>query len=598
MGVTLIDNPNVTSSQVESRETVPVLKKSPRTRILALLLVVTASTLPFLPSLRYGFVYDDEMQIIGNQTIQKGGFFRSYFTTPVGGFYDSTRARPYYRPLFMLWLRLNYLAFGKRPFGWHLTTLAAHMAATLLVFALLSRHLTSPRAAIAGAIAFGLHPVHTESVAWISGVTDPLVGVAMLASLLLWLKAQARPSTLPRAASLLCYAAALLTKEIAVVLPALIFVYSVIGTRNQIDSLSTKISVLRRALLSTLPYIGTAALYLIARHYVVRGVYTGTPWISVLNALITAPSVAIFYLRHLLWPADLSLYYDFPIVISAQSTHFWVPLLLLGGLGASGLLLWKNQKDQLLPALFAWLLLPLLPVSNIALFSPDDFVHDRYLYLPVIALSLGVALILEHLTQKRAEKWRHTAATAVAAVIIAPLGISSVLQSRPWRDNFALYQHTVNHSPQNAIALNNFACVYASRGQFQKADELFRRSLTSLPGYWHANVNFGQMNFQIKNFGLAQTFLLRSIGINPGPPDQYFYLGMVYLEQNLLADAEAQFREAIARKPDGLGYHLALGLVLWRQGNGINGREELLKELESHPENRIAREQLLRITPR
>ena len=595
MRATVIHNPLpiAPSLPVVPPQPASALKEtSRRGRLLILLLVLTTSVLPFLPSLRYGFVYDDQLQIFGNQAIQKWSYLGSYFRTPIGGFYDLKASRPYYRPLFMLWLRLNYVAFGRHPFGWHFTTLATHILATLFVFALLRHHFGNPRCAVTGAIVFGLHPTHIESVAWISGVTDPLVSLAVLGSLLLWLNAQERPSIRLRSASLLCYAAALLTKEIAVVLPALIFVYAASSEIGQANYRGGKMAALRGATLRTLPYVGMTALYLIVRHYVVRRLYAGPPWVSLHDALLTAPSLMMFYLRHLVWPANLSLFYDFPMVASANNIHFWLPVVFLGGLSLVSLLLWKKQERQLVPVLFAWLFLPLLPVLNIALLPADDFVHDRYLYLPAIGLSLGIALVLKHILQKGGQNWRNTAATAVAALVIAPLAISTIVQSRPWRDNFSLYRYAVEHAPNNALPLNDLGCIYASGNQFDEAADLFRQALARRPLYWNANFNYGYLNYAKGHDALAELYLRRAVLIDPHTSAQYFYLGMIDFKQARLEEAAAKLREAIDRTPDGPTYHLALGLVLWQQGHAKAAKEEFLKELSYHPENATAREQV------
>jgi tetratricopeptide (TPR) repeat protein len=242
--------------------------------------------------------------------------------------------------------------------------------------------------------------------------------------------------------------------------------------------------------------------------------------------------------------------------------------------------------------LFAWLFLPLLPVLNIALFSADDFAHDRYLYLPAIGLSLGIALTLKYSMGTGGGDWRNIAATAVAALVIAPLGVLTTQQSRSWRDSFSLFSHAVNHAPNNAVALNNLACVYMGSRHFQEAEVFFLRALTTRPTYWNANFSYASLNYQMNRYPLAESFILRAIKIRPYNPDQYLGLGMIYLNEQRLEEAASAFREAIARKPYGFTYHLALGLALEQQGHAKAAKEEFLKELAYHPENTAAREEL------
>src|SRR5205807_9067530 len=109
------------------------------------------------------------------------------------------------------------------PSGWHLTSVLAHATATLLVFRLAYRLCANRTGAVITALIFGLHPVHVQSIAWISGVTDPLLAVFLLGSFLQYLAFRATRKTLHLIWSVLLYAGAVLTKEPGVILPAIVF---------------------------------------------------------------------------------------------------------------------------------------------------------------------------------------------------------------------------------------------------------------------------------------------------------------------------------------------------------------------------------------
>ena len=91
---------------------------------------------------------------------------------------------------------------------------------------------------------------------------------------------------------------------------------------------------------------------------------------------------------------------------------------------------------------------------------------------------------------------------------------------------------------------------------------------------------------------LAEDYLRRAIRIDSSDPDQYICLGATYLKEGRPADAARQVREAIARRPDGAGYHFTLGIIEWQQGNLALAREQMLEELKYHPETRLARVQI------
>ena len=187
----------------------------------------------------------------------------NYFLTSVWALRNS--AIPlnynYYRPLFYSWLRVGAALFGAHPFPWHLAVLLTHLAVTVLVFFLLRRHLGDSWAAVAGALVFGLHPVHIESVVWISGVTDPLAALGVLGSFLLWLRKMETPRSGLLAGSLACYGAALMSKETAVALPAIVFAYVLMGIPGGEKASPGKPGNVKSALRETLPFVAVTAFY-------------------------------------------------------------------------------------------------------------------------------------------------------------------------------------------------------------------------------------------------------------------------------------------------------------------------------------------------
>ena len=215
-----------------------------------------------------------------------------------------------------------------------------HLAAAILVFFLLRRHFTNPWVATVGAIFFGVHPVHVESVAWISGASDSLAALGILGCLLLWKPNTAPGSAWRRAASLECYAVALLVKETAIVVPALIFLYDLLDVNpsyaassadasepaaapgNRSENVSRAPHGFARAIRRTLPFVGITALYFVARIAMLGGFRVGVPWLSMHDMLLTVPALLVFYLRHLLRPVKLSILYDFLPVSSVLDPRF------------------------------------------------------------------------------------------------------------------------------------------------------------------------------------------------------------------------------------------------------------------------------------
>ena len=112
----------------------------------------------------------------------------------------------------------------------------------------------------------------------------------------------------------------------------------------------------------TVPFLVVTGLYLAARYAVLRGVPTQVPWLATRDALLTAPLVLVFYLRHMIWPFGLSLFYSFPVVSSPMNIFFWLPLTTLVALAAVMYTWWRRTGESSIPLAVAWCFLPLLPV--------------------------------------------------------------------------------------------------------------------------------------------------------------------------------------------------------------------------------------------
>lgn len=557
--------------------------------VVAFLLILTAAIVPYLGAVHYGFVYDDDLQVLQNRAIRAGHFFPSYFGRP------TVATAHYYRPLFLVWLRLNYWLWGTTPWAWHLTSIALHASVCVMVFLLLRRYFPQVWLAAAGALLFAVHPAHVETVVWISGCTDALMALAVLGSLYLWTKSPSGVRSVYGMASLACFALALLAKETAVILPVLILGHSYAAVPPARGVAETKRTVGARmvtALWQSMPYWGLTGLYVLARFWALRHLSPSPEWIFKSHALLTIPELLLFYLQHLLRPANLSLLYDLPVVTHLSSSRFWIPLALLAALSIA-LYAWQRRvNDNKITLAVLWFLLPLAPVLYIRMFQQDDWAHDRYLYLPVMMLSVLVGTVAEQAFRSRWWEALRSPAIATFALCIVCLGVVSYVESRPWQSNLTLYTNAVRVAPKNTIAENNLGGALVSNGRYAEGAELLQSALASRPEMWLANYNFAYLNYRVGRFSVAEDYYGRAIRIDPSDPDEHVYLGITYFKESRLTEAAAQVRQGIARRPDGVGYHAALGVIEQQQGNLASARNDMLAELKYHPDNGAARTQL------
>jgi hypothetical protein len=263
-------------------------------RRMQFLLVAALSVLSYLPSLNFGFVYDDDAQVLQNPLLSSWHSLPTFFTHQSWSFlYPAARA-DYYRPVLLIWLTLNRHLFGLHPAGWHFASLCLHAAIAGLLFLLLQRHGFPSWIAFVSALYFGLHSAHIESVAWISGSTDLLACFGMLASLLLWWRSVESRSFLFFFFSLLFYFLALLSKEVSIVFPGVVFTYAWLFLASPSGNLAALRRSIANAFQKTIPFALTAFLFLLLRGLALHASHTSNIPFSFRSFLASAPSVLFF----------------------------------------------------------------------------------------------------------------------------------------------------------------------------------------------------------------------------------------------------------------------------------------------------------------
>lgn len=562
--------------------------------LLCMLLVAAVTAAPYVSTLRYGLVLDDNPQIMNNPAVHNWASLPRNFVVPLCGLVESNQTAEkgqatYYRPLFCVWLTAGYALFGTNAASWHAATVGLHVAVTLLLFQLLLWLVKDYRAATAGALIFGVHPAHIESVAWISAAPDLLAALALLGVFLIYSRSLDSPPLWRSLAAHGLYAAALLSKEPAVFFAPVALFYEV--ARGDLAPEMRVAERLGRALRRT----GVLFLMAMAYSFVrVELLLSARPlvWVSRHDAVLTAPSILVFYLRHLVWPTRLSYYYDLPIVTRTASPGFWMPMLILAAVCAAGWIWWRKSRSIAIPWAAAWIFLMLAPVLNIAFFWPYDYYHDRYLYLPSIGLAILAALAFEQFTPQDVPDRRRLLATALTAVVVVAFGFSTAIQSAPWQSGISMFTYAVQSAPGNAMAKNNLGTQYIEKDRLQEAEAIFREALSQHPDFWLGTYNLGYTYYKEKRYELAETYFCRAIALDGDDPDQHAYLGITYFHENRLADAVSEVVVAIRRRPEGYGYHATLGLLFEQGGHPVQARMAFLEELKYHPDNEIAKMQL------
>lgn len=558
--------------------------------LLGVILVFTAAL--YSATLFFGFVYDDNGQVIDNALVHSWRFVPQYFHGAVWQYLFPDSPANYYRPLNLLWFRLNDALFGMHPAGWHATTILLHVTATFLVYVLARRLSGKPFAAAFAALLFAVHPTRHEVVAWISGTTESLWAVLFLSAFLAYLKS--REGYRVRWIMMSCglYAAALLAKETAIMLPPIVITHAwIYGNCSSESRNITRRSRFLDTVRLASGYVLVAVAYMAGRIRVLHGFSHPQLSLPAATYAYTLPSVLFFYLKQWFFPIQMAEFYNVPMWFGFNATHVLLPAIGLLAL-AYAIWLWRRQLGSR-EVIFSsvWVLTLLLPALDIAVFPHGQLVHDRYLYVP----SFGVCLLLGLAVERSANgpqvfglprKWLW-----VTLVLAALLSYEAAKAASYWASDYILFERAYLVNPQNTTVRTDYAIELARAGDYEKALPIMVGLAKAEPNNATANYNLGHFFYGLKMMGQAEEYLNRARILAPTMPGSYLELGLIDLKTNRLQDAEANMRQAAMLRPYEATYHFALGTVLVAQGKCDEARSELGKAFILSPNMPQAREQ-------
>jgi tetratricopeptide (TPR) repeat protein len=581
-------------------------------------ILAAAAFLVFANSLHGAFIYDDTKQITGNELIQENRHLLRALTSDVWAF-KGQRAEAwsnYWRPAFVLWLVANHRLFGlENPAGWHAASLLMHTGVCVLAYLLLRRLRLAVPAAFSIGLLFAVHPVHVESVAWVSGSCDPILAAALLGSLLLALP---RPASIAALwGSLGLYALALLAKESAVLYPALVFAAALWldrdpesgrgaapsaagGGRGEARPAAPEAATLsrgptgervRRALRRALPYLGVTAVYLLLHYLVIgrleAGVRAGGGPATI---VLSAPSVLWFYLKEALLPLGIGPAHPVrPVTASTLSLgNLALPLLGAGIVTAALVLLAARHPVRRFG--LALFLLMLAPAFNVSAFLPEHAVQDRYLYLPLLgllmvlvpALASGLARLESRLASGgameagaagRAGRWLLGATLALAA----PLALITIRYNPVWGSERALWAASVASDPASASSRMEYAHLLFDAGRRAEALAEVDRAIAIDP-QTNSFLLRSEIEIAEGRYADAVRDLNRVLAQEPASFQAYERLVLAYQSSGRPGDAEAAARRAREAVPHARGaFTDLLSVILRDEGK----RVEAIAELES-----------------
>jgi protein O-mannosyl-transferase len=539
---------------------------------LALVCTLCLSASVYFQALRFDFIADDHALIENNPAISSWGFVPSYFVTDVWHPGNPHGSGTYYRPIFELWLLLNHLAFGLDTWSWHLTTLGLHLFCTLLVY-LLARELTKDAFfSIAAALLFGLHPVHIEGAAWALGSNELVLSVFLIGFFLCYLisrrdEQDAAVSKRWLAASVVIYGFALFAKETAVLGWAFIFAYEWLFPSRACGPAGSRpiTGRLSAAFQSSSRYLLLAALYMGARIIVLRGLGAPRNLLSWSANMLTLPSVLAGYIKFLVWPVQMSPFYDYPFITVFSIREVLAPAIGVSLLG--GALIWLSRKSRVVAFACVWLVVPMLVLLNLRVFSEGAICRTHWLYLPSVGFCLLCAAGLKAL--------RNLPVQLLALAVLASfLGYETSTQARYWASDWEAARRGMQVAPGNYLVQFATAEELSRAGLAAEAIPYLQRVLASRKHY-KSMVLLGECYEKVQMHDEAERCEREAADTNPYDPEPRVALGLIKEHQGRLKDAEKYIREALRLQAlDRPEPHAILAEVLTKQGNTREAAQE------------------------
>ena len=534
-----------------------------RLSFVALVAILIATTISYLPVRAFGFVdYDDPVYVRDNPAVAAGlsaEGLRWAFTA-----YHASNWHP------LTWL--SHMAdvswFGMDPGAHHVVNLVLHLInAVLLWFALVRFRQSALVAAVVTAL-FALHPLRVESVAWIAERKDVLSATFFLLGLSAW--------TLERRLARvcwtgLCFALGLLAKPMLVSMPLVLLL---------LDRWPLK-RPLRESLRLVFPLtvLAAASCFVTLRAQGAGGAISSLERLPLDTRLAHAPVAFFGYLRRLAWPADLACYYPHPALESSAPQSAWTALALgaLAGCLLLAVVCWGTRRTRpwLLVGL-GWTVVMLAPVIGIVQVGGQSLA-DRYTYLPLLGVTWAVVVL--------AEKGLGTRAlTALGLGASLALALATHRAVEPWRDTVSLFRQALAVTGENPVVETNLGTALAERGAYEEAEPHLRRAIELRPQDPRPRTSLGSLLLQAGRPDEARTCYLAALQRVPDFGQALRGLGAANAAMGDAAGAILAFRRSLAVSPRDAQVHFELARLLEQAGSRDEALAQYLATLEDAPQ--------------
>jgi protein O-mannosyl-transferase len=504
------------------------------------------------------FHFDDLPSIVGNLSIRNIHHLQAIWNFLPRRF------------ILYLSIALNYHFNGLNVFGYHLFNLAVHLVSAVLVWWLTILTFSTPAmkgqriASHAGIIAlfaglvFVAHPIQTQAVTYIVQRAASMAAMFYLASLCLYVKSRChceRSEAIFYTGSFITAILAMFTKETAITLPLMILLYEYcfleINWRRAAPFLLTIFIIPITMLLTE---TGAARLHQLQSE----------PGISSIHYLLTQFRVMLTYVRLVFLPIHQNVDYDYPVFKSIFELPVLTGLIFLMAIFYCAKRLFS--KYRLVSFSIFWFFLTLLPESS--LLPIKDVIYEHRLYLPMVGFSIflvsSMYYVFVEYRHSESEGRRISRYLIALTMIIACYSVLTYERNKVWKDEFTLWDDTIQKSPHKPRAYINRALARYDQGDLAQAMSDYNKAIETDPNYPDAYYNRGLEYYRQGELPQAFSDFNKVIEIDPGFADAYNNRGLVYFYQGSFSKAISDYSKAIAINPDYAGAYNNRAIVYYR----------------------------------
>jgi tetratricopeptide (TPR) repeat protein len=498
----------------------------------------------------------------------------------------TTSATSNWHPLTWLSLMLDVQLSGLNSGALHLTNLFLHTANVLLLFGVL-RLLTGSlwRSALVSAM-FAIHPLHVESVAWVSERKDVLstfFGFMALGCYAHYAKTDHRKWFWACGILWMC---SLMAKQMLVTLPFVLLLLDY-WPLDRFRSLDWKIDG-RRLVIEKLPLFAVTVIFCMIAFVVQQrgGAVKNLESFSLMSRMANAMVVYALYLAKAIWPSHLAAFYPHP----ENGNPVWQVLgaaSLMTVLTALALRCARRHPCCLVGWL--WYLGTLVPVIGLVQIGEQQMA-DRYTYVPLVGVFIAVAWMLPGPALARG--WRARLVSAAAGVVVAVMATVARVQVGTWHDSERLFANAVAVTRANAFAESNLGYALLLNGRPDEAYRHFQRALAINPRSVSALNNLGTLLHEQGEREQALKFHRRALAVDPRDNSTLRSIGRVLFEMGRTDEALEQFERAIRNFPLDFYAHDSRGNIFRSTGRPHEALEEFTIAAQIDPKSALAHNNL------